>query len=548
MEVDETRTAARLALIRQRFFVAYDAAAEDAIAERIRRVESAADSLRAVPLTNGVEPMARFLPDLSAASTVGSAPLAGANVQGVSGDLLSDPQDIAGMLAAMADGRTTATALAEEALRRLDSIGRSLNAVVSLLPERALRAAAKADEARSAGIDLGPLHGVPCVVKDLFSTVDAPTTWGAAPLRDQWIPEDAAVVGLLEEAGAVIVGKVAMVELAGGFGYEQADAALTGPGRNPWNPDHWAGGSSTGSGAVVGAGCVPFAIGTETWGSITNPSALCGITGFRPTFGSVSRRGAMALSWSMDKIGPMARSAASCRRVLAAIAAPDEADPASLVRGTSRAIPTSGTLRIGVLRGASEAMEPESRGRFDDAVDVLRSIGIVELVDLPALPWDEAATIIIHAEAASAFEQFVEEGRSLELTAPEDRYGVLDGLSMPAVDYLRAQRIRTLGAAAMTQLFQEVDVLVAPTEYRVAPEVSTLRPAYYDEHQGPSLGAAGNLCGLPAISLPTGPGRLGLPTAVEVMGPAWSDDLVLAVGEAFQTRTSWHTMRPEGLV
>ena len=194
----------------------------------------------------------------------------------------------------------------------MDSIGRRLNAVVTLTPDRACAEAARAEAEQAAGIDRGPLHGIPHGAKDLLATRGSPTTWGAEPFRDQRFVAEASVVKRLEAAGAVLAGKLAMVELAGGFGYEQPDAALTGPARNAWDPEAWAGGSSSGSGAAVVAGAVPFAIGSETWGSITTPACFNGVVGFRPSYGRVSRRGAMALAWTMDKLGPLGRAVDGC--------------------------------------------------------------------------------------------------------------------------------------------------------------------------------------------------------------------------------------------
>ena len=233
---------------------------------------------------------------------------------------------------AIRSGAVSPVTLAEQFLARLDTVGRRLNAVVTLTPELALAQARQAEDELAAGVDRGPLHGIPYGAKDLLAVPGYPTTWGAAPFAEQRFDAEAAVIERLREAGAVLVAKLAMVELAGGFGYEQPNAALTGPGRNAWDPAAWAGGSSSGSGSAVAAGCVPFAIGTETWGSIHCPAAFNGITGLRPTYGRVSRRGAMALSWTMDKIGPMARTADDCALVYAAIAGPDPADPTTLAQ------------------------------------------------------------------------------------------------------------------------------------------------------------------------------------------------------------------------
>ena len=250
--------------------------------------------------------------------------------------------------AGFAQARFRPIQLAEEALASLDTVGRSLNAVVTLTPDLAMTEARKAEDELAHGVDRGPLHGIPYGAKDLLSTAGIPTTWGMEPFSDQVLDTDAVVIKLLREAGAVLVAKLAMVEGAGGFGYEQPNAALTGPGKSAWNPDVWAGGSSSGSGSAVGAGCVPFALGTETWGSILVPGAFNGVTGFRPTYGTVPGDGAMALSWSMDKIGPMAHSAADCRVIFSAIVDPPVRDGQPTDYSRDRSKP----FRFGVLAGS----------------------------------------------------------------------------------------------------------------------------------------------------------------------------------------------------
>src|SRR5467141_569916 len=229
--------------------------------------------------------------------------------------------------------KASATELATYFLDRLERIGPRYNAVVTVTRERALAEAAQADREIQQRKWRGPLHGIPYGVKDLLATKGYPTTWGAEPYRQQKFESDATVVERLGAAGAVLVAKLAMVELAGGMGYNQANASFAGPGKTPWNPGYWSGGSSSGPGAAVAAGLVPFAIGSETSGSILTPAAYCGVTGLRPTYGLVSRHGAMALSWTMDKLGPMARTAHDCGLVLAAIAGRDPADPSSLELG-----------------------------------------------------------------------------------------------------------------------------------------------------------------------------------------------------------------------
>src|SRR5204862_2251207 len=273
--------------------------------------------------------------------------------------------------------QASATELAGYFLDRLERLGPRYNAVVAVTRERALAEAAQADREIKAGKVRGPLHGIPYGVKDLVATKDYPTTWGAEPYRQQKLGYDATVVARLGAAGAVLVGKLAMVELAGGMGYSQANASFTGPGKTPWNVDYWSGGSSSGPGAAVAAGLVPFAIGSETSGSILTPAAYCGITGLRPTYGLVSRHGAMALSWTMDKLGPMARSAVDCALVLAAVAGKDPHDASSVVRGFRAPGPEPQghrRFRIGVPKGVIDAVQGEEAENFTVTLDVLRAI------------------------------------------------------------------------------------------------------------------------------------------------------------------------------
>jgi aspartyl-tRNA(Asn)/glutamyl-tRNA(Gln) amidotransferase subunit A len=441
-------------------------------------------------------------------------------------------------------GETSARQLAEHFLDRLEQHGPGLNAVVTVTRERALREADEADRELESGRDRGPLHGIPYGAKDLLATADYPTSWGAEPYRDQQFGRDAEVIRKLRDAGAVLVGKLAMVELAGGFGYEQPNAALTGPGRNAWNRDCWAGGSSSGSGAAVAAGLVPFAIGTETWGSIHCPSAFNGVTGLRPTLGRVSRDGAMALSWTMDKIGPMARSADDCATVLAAIAGPSQGDLATVGQPGLTVDDRHSGFRVGFLRDSLDKADEAVAANARASLDVLRQFGEVTEFGLPDLPWDDAASMIIMCEAASAFEDLLESGRSSELTAPEDRSGVYHALAVPAVDYLRALRIRKAGAVAMAPLLEQHDLLVAPAYSVGAPPAEGEFEAYFDKHPAESLSGMGNLVGLPSISVPNGFTAAGLPTSLELLGAWWNEGTILAAAAELQRRTDWQTKRP----
>src|ERR671926_310561 len=254
--------------------------------------------------------------------------------------------------------------LTEAYLQRLETVGRRLNAVAYVMRETALEEARRAADEIKRGRYRGPLHGIPYGVKDLIATRGTPTTWGATPYKDQHFDYDATIVTRLREAGAVLTAKLAMIELAGGMGYNEADAAWTGACRTPWNTGFWSGGSSSGPGAAAASACVAFSIGSETSGSIITPAAFCGVSGLRPTYGAVSRHGAMALSWTLDKLGPMCRSALDCGLVLSAIAGRDPLDPTSraserLPRYTKDARPSNVTrrtkkLRIGVMKNSYE--------------------------------------------------------------------------------------------------------------------------------------------------------------------------------------------------
>lgn len=440
-------------------------------------------------------------------------------------------------------GAYRAVELARLFLDRLERLGPRYNCVVTLLREQALEEAARADAELKAGKWRGPLHGIPYGAKDLLATRGAPTTWGAAPYKERVIDEDATVITRLRQAGAVLAAKLAMVELAGGMGYRQPNASFTGPGRNPWNPDRWSGGSSSGSGSAVAAGLVPFAIGTETWGSITTPSCYCGLTGLRPTYGRVSRAGAMALAWTHDKIGPMARTAFDCGLVLAAMAGADPNDLSTSDRPYSfpRADVPGRPYRFAVLKDGVERAHPDVRGNFERALEVLQSLGTIEEVELPDAPWVDVAVTIISAENAAAHEELIESDRVFELTAPEDRLGGFADTTILATEYLRALRIRAHLMKQLDAFFTPFDaVLTVPM---AGPATGAEEP-HGSEFSAKSLGAAGNVCGTPALVLPTGFTQDGLPTGLQLDGRAWSENRLLAVGLAYQQQTAWHTQRP----
>lgn len=529
---------------------ALDEQARQEVLERLLAIHRRVAALRRVALANGDEPALRFVPAAAAPTAIPAAPARLAQPSGTPSDASYEGYLFAGIATLggwLRAGRCSPEDLAGFALRALRERAVPLNAVVTLAVERALAEARGAAAALAAGVDLGPLHGIPYGAKDLLATAGGlPTTWGAAPLRDQVMPDDATVVRLLRAAGATLAAKLAMVELAGGAGYRQPNASLTGPGLNPWKPGHWTGGSSSGSAAAVACGALPFAIGSETWGSILLPAAYCGVVGVRPTFGLVSRQGAMALSWSMDKIGPVARSVEDCARVLEAIGTPDPADASSSGRCfIYRPERFAGRrVRFGLLEAEVADAEPGVAHAVEAAIAVLKQLGSVEPVRLPDLPANEVARITVSAEAASAFEDLVASGAIAGLTAPEDRVAPFVAETLLAKDYLRAQRVRARIVAALAEQFCRVDVLVAPTAPRTAPRADEPFATTLGTERRSGIGAASNLAGLPAVSLPVGLDERRLPVGLQLVAAAFEDEALLAAAADVEQRIDWSERPP----
>ncbi len=428
-------------------------------------------------------------------------------------------------------------------LSRLEKYGPHYNGVVTILRERALREARKADRERARGLVRSPLHGVPYGVKDLLATPDAPTTWGAAPYRHQRFDFDATVVARLRDAGAVLLAKLAMVELAGGFGYNDPDASFTGPGRTPWNRNFWSGGSSSGSGIAAAAGLAGFAIGSETSGSILFPATACGVTGLRPTYGRVSRHGAMALCWTLDKLGPLARSARDAELVLKTISGADPNDPTAV----NAPFPTIRRRpRIAVLKHATEKSMPAVRRNFDASLRVLESFAdVVSEVALPDLPYGAAVDVIVNAEGAAAFRELIESGRSRELQSVDDRTGGYAAYATLAVDYIDAMRQRVKMIAAMNKAFAPYDAIVSPTLPTVTYPIDVAFDKGYTKYPGKvSLISPGNLVGVPAIALPNGFGENHLPTSISFLGRAFGELQLTAIVKRYQAVTGFHRGRP----
>jgi aspartyl-tRNA(Asn)/glutamyl-tRNA(Gln) amidotransferase subunit A len=435
-------------------------------------------------------------------------------------------------------------------LERSQKFGPRFNAYARLTPELALEQAKAAEKEIQRGHYRGSLHGIPYAAKDLLAVKGIPTTWGAKPYANQMFDYDATVIEHLNRVGAVMIGKAAMIELAGGMGYRFASASLQGETKNPWDGGCWTCGSSSGSGAIVAAGLAAFAIGTETWGSIICPSAFCGVSGLRPTYGRVSRYGAMALAPSMDKIGPLARSAEDCARIFAAIAGHDPKDRGTLPidRAAFTYSPSmelrSRPLRIGWLTNAWTSYSPGVAKPVETASKVLKkTFSSVKSASLPIGPWEEAGGVVVASEGATSFRTLIRSGRASELTDPLGQIAGYVNEQYSAADYLQALKVRGILQKKMEELFDSFDVLVTASQ----PVPAT--PLDLNLETGLSfadpLGGIGNLCGLPAISVPCGFTEKNLPVGLQFVGRAGDDIAVIQAARTFQQHTDWHKRHPK---
>jgi Asp-tRNA(Asn)/Glu-tRNA(Gln) amidotransferase A subunit family amidase len=417
-------------------------------------------------------------------------------------------------------------ALTEMYLERLKKYGPKLLCVVTLTEELARTQAQEAEREIKRGKYRGPLHGIPCGIKDLFATRGIRTTWGAEPYRDQMIDYDAAVVERLRDAGAVLVAKLSMGALAMGGRW------FAGMTRNPWQPDETrtgSSGSSAGSASATSAGLVGFSLGTETLGSIVSPSSRCGVTGLRPTYGRVSRYGAMGLSWTMDKIGPICRAVEDCALVLDALYGPDDRDitVADVPFNWNAERPLS-QMRIGYLESEFEEGNDERKAMYNAALAALRGAGAkLEPIELPKFS-TQSLRIILNAEAAAAFDDITRAGGVNQLSGQSQNdwpNSFRTSRFIPAVEYLRAQRARTLLMREMDKLMSNWDVFVSP-----APRSESL--------------IVTNLTGHPAVVTPCGFIN-DLPQALMFTGGLYDEAAPLRVALAFERATNWHTMHPK---
>jgi Asp-tRNA(Asn)/Glu-tRNA(Gln) amidotransferase A subunit family amidase len=508
-------------------------AERELMVEGLGRLRDDFAKIRAVPLPNDVPPALRFapLPPASPARTTASAKRKSTPRKVALPKVPSDLEELAfapvTVLSRLLQARKVSSlALTEMYLGRLKRFDPLLHCVVTLTEERAVARARQADREIAAGQRRSPLHGVPWGAKDLFAVSGHPTTWGAEPYREQAFDEDATVVRRLDNAGAVLIAKLTLGALAMG------DVWFGGRTRNPWNPEDGSSGSSAGSSAAVAAGLVGFALGTETRGSIISPCTRCGTTGLRPTFGRVSRHGAMALAWSMDKVGPIARCAEDCALVFAAIHGPDGLDdvveepfawdPGLDVR----------TLKLGFLKSAFEA-EPEKgqeQERLADraALEALHSLGVQLVpIELPELPVN-ALSFILTVEAAAAFDELTRSGKD-DLLARQDKDAwpnlFRTARLIPAVEYVQANRVRTL-------LQRETEKIVAGLDGWVAPSFGN-----------PTLRLT-NLTGHPAVVLPHGFRDNGTPMSITFTGALYGEERLLALAKGYQDATGFHLKHP----
>ena len=411
--------------------------------------------------------------------------------------------------------------LTEMYLSRLERFGPQLECVVTVTKELAIEQAKRADEAIKNGKYLGPLHGIPYGAKDLLAVEGYKTTWGAMTHKDQFIESTATVVKKLEEAGAVLVAKLTLGALAWG------DNWYGGKTRNPWNTELGSSGSSAGPGSATSAGLVAFSLGSETWGSIVSPSTVNGVTGLRPTFGTVSKSGAMALSWSMDKIGPMCRSVDDCALVYSIIKGTDGEDHS--VVDVPFQVPVKKelkSLRIGFVASAFNDSTTSDNDRI--VIDRLRELGFTMVpIELPEFPTN-SLSFLLDVEAAAAFDELTRSNKDDQLVRQVKRAWpnvFRSARYVPAVEYVQANRARVLLNQKMSSLFEEIDIYLVPSFY------------------GDNL-LRTNLTGHPCIVLPNGFDDKGMPTSISFIGDLYKDGELVAVARSYQRGTGWHKRYP----
>ncbi len=519
-------SAATVACAEELAGIHFDDEQRQQMVDGLRRQAGQLEALHAVSLPNAVAPALVFNP-VPAGMQVGgeqrqpvrgavTAPAVPANLEELAFRPLTELAEL------IRTRQITSMQLTRMYLARLERYDPLLHCVVTLTTDRALAQAAAMDAELANGRYRGPLHGIPWGAKDLLAVKGYPTTWGAEPFKTQSFDEDATVVQRLDSAGAVLVAKLTLGALAMG------DIWFGGRTRNPWNTEQGSSGSSAGSASATAAGLVGFAIGTETLGSISSPSTRCGVTGLRPTFGRVPRTGAMALSWSMDKIGPLARSAEDAALVLAAIQGPDGRDRsvhAAPFNWDATVAPSR--LRVGYFQSVFER-DYDQKVTDQATLDVLRSLGAkLTPVTIPDLPY-QAMSPILNAEAAASFDELTRSGRDKLLTEQGPNAwpnSFRTARFIPAVDYVNANRLRAMAMDRWAELMSTVDVIVTPTG-------------------GSSQLLATNLTGHPAVIVPNGFRADGTPVSITFLGGLFEEAKPLALANSYQNATDWHRRHP----
>ena len=436
------------------------------------------------------------------------------------------------------------------ALDHLDLVENQLNAFITVLREQALAEAKKADDEIAHGKYRGPLHGIPVTIKDMFETAGVLTTGGSKILAD-WIPErDSALVEHLRATGAIIIGKTNLDEFGHGG---TSTLSYFGPVHNPWNVDRIAGGSSGGSAAAVSAGIGPLSYGTETGSSVRRPASYCGITGFKPTFGIISRHGSFRGAWSQDHVGLFARSVRDITLGLDPVAGFDARDPASVHQDkpayAARLDANAKGLRIGVLPRFLEGVNPAVQQSFESALKVLAGAGceIVDL-DVPELSYAAMTSMLTSSAESAGINRRLFRERHHDFV-PHVSRGIAVGMTITASEYLTAQRARHRIREALRATYEKVNIIASPTTARVAPLLSDGVKGNGDDTRHASYNHSNllrfpSMLGLPGCSLPCGMNSEGMPIGMQLIGAWFADQTVLNTALAYQSATNWHTQQP----
>jgi Asp-tRNA(Asn)/Glu-tRNA(Gln) amidotransferase A subunit family amidase len=445
--------------------------------------------------------------------------------------------------------QVTSVELTQMYLARLHRFNDKLNCVVTFLDDLALQQAKQADAEIAAHRHKGPLHGIPWGAKDIIAVKGYKTTWGSGACRDQMIDEDASLVEMLRDAGAVLIAKLASGELA------QGDQWFGGQTKNPWNLSEGSSGSSAGPASATAAGCVAFGIGSETSGSILSPSGRCGVTGLRPTFGRVSRYGVMALSWTQDRLGPLCRYAEDCALVMSVIAKPDDRDlSVSEIPFNWNSRFDIKTLKVGYIKDAFDETRDSVAKKYDEqSLAAIQALG-VKLI--PITVPDASDPGGFNVESAAFFDEFIRSGRDKQMTNPGRGNGFRSARLIPAVEYLQSQRARTMMMMKLAEATAAVDVYLVPANAGGGPgRAGTGRngvppapapSAQNVANQGPMRRhfAMANSAGYPATSVPNGFRESGSPTAITFYARPFGETGLLALTKAYQDATSFHLRHP----